>query len=459
MSIVMENPITDSEPANAGALPLDDSAPAKKVKGGTVLERPSTEDGEWERWYLPPEGEPELLAKEAQLPSQTTRVTALPSSYLFAWPLWIASEGDSRDLVKMELAGRHLLKRGMDEGLIAIPILELGERRLVLTVATEEPLPTEIMPPDWKAADRFEIPARLHAGASGSDLILWREWGSIQAAFYHGRKLLWFCGMREEGLILLRRMALRLVSERILEHLPAKIRIEGMNPQVTATLAAELATIFPDAEIERVLVPPAPWWNGERRFPRKRRRASVPEPPHLMAEPFDIPPAEARMHRSSNRQRERMLKLSGVGAMVYLLLLLWMAGDYMIHHHALAKLKDGISIIDPAAKRSQKASERWNLLRPAIDPTTYPLDLLAAAASPTEGGKVRLINFNLELGHLQVSGEATDVVQAYAFIEQLKKNTSLQEYDWTSGGPQIAGKNSVKFDMDGTRHTPPQNVP
>jgi hypothetical protein len=36
-------------------------------------------------------------------------------------------------------------------------------------------------------------------------------------------------------------------------------------------------------------------------------------------------------------------------------------------------------------------------------------------------------------------------------IEQLKKNPILQEYDWSSGQPQIAGKNSVKFDMEGVR--------
>ena len=95
--------------------------------------------------------------------------------------------------------------------------------------------------------------------------------------------------------------------------------------------------------------------------------------------------------------------------------------------------------------------DSWTALRPAIDPSTYPLDLLAAVAAPTEGGKVRLTNFNLELDRLQISGEATDVTQAYAFIEQLKKNPLLQEYEWTAGQPQLAGKNSVKFDMEGIR--------
>jgi hypothetical protein len=86
-----------------------------------------------------------------------------------------------------------------------------------------------------------------------------------------------------------------------------------------------------------------------------------------------------------------------------------------------------------------------------MDPGTYALDLLAAVAAPTGQGKVRLTLFSLEQGRLQISGEATDVTEAYNFIEQLKKNPQLQEYDWTAGQPQLAGKNSVKFDISGTR--------
>jgi hypothetical protein len=148
-----------------------------------------------------------------------------------------------------------------------------------------------------------------------------------------------------------------------------------------------------------------------------------------------------------------------VAAILYLLLLAWGSGDLLIRQAALKRIRREVADIAAPALQAKQESERWNALRPAIDPTTYPLDLLAAATSPTEGGKVRLISFNLEQGHLLISGEATDVTQAYAFIEQLKKNPLLQEYDWTSGQPQLAGKNSVKFDLEGTRLSPRQDVP
>ena len=148
-----------------------------------------------------------------------------------------------------------------------------------------------------------------------------------------------------------------------------------------------------------------------------------------------------------------------MAAILYLLLLAWGSGDLLIRQAALKKIRGETARLEVPARRARAESERWTALRPAIDATTYPLDLLAAVAAPTEGGKVRLTNFNLELGRLQISGEATDVTQAYAFIEQLKKSPLLQEYDWTAGQPQLAGKNSVKFEMEGARagatHTTP----
>jgi hypothetical protein len=90
-------------------------------------------------------------------------------------------------------------------------------------------------------------------------------------------------------------------------------------------------------------------------------------------------------------------------------------------------------------------------MRGAVDPSFFALDLLAAVAAPTDGGKVRLTRFALEPRKMQVSGEATDVTQAYAFQEQLKKSPALQAYEWTVGQPQLAGKNSVRFDMEGSR--------
>ena len=404
-----------------------------------MIERPGAEPGIWERWYLPAQGSPEILNDEEALPKKSLRVIALPSLSLFSWPLWIAAEGESRDLVKMELAGRHLLKRGMEEGLTAIPILQLGERRLVLAVATEEPFPEEMMPDNWKNAARFEISARLRGPEAKPDMILWQEQGVIQAAYYRDGQTVWFCAVRPGHCgSTLRRASVRLLSEGILGHLPSTILLQGISLEARLLLTKELATNFPQASI------------------------SAPQevtPPSLPPTPIDLTPTGARQERLFKQRSERLLSIGSVAALLYLLLLAWGSGDLLIRQAALKRIRREIAGIEAPALQAKQESERWNALRPAVDPSTYPLDLLAAVSAPTEGGKVRLTNFNLEHDHLLISGEATDVTQAYAFIEQLKKNPLLQEYDWTSGQPQLAGKNSVKFDMEGTRQGPRQNLP
>jgi hypothetical protein len=166
----------------------------------------------------------------------------------------------------------------------------------------------------------------------------------------------------------------------------------------------------------------------------------------------DIPPSEAVAERRRKGRLRRILNFAAAASILYILLILWGAGDLLIRRMAWKRqLKEAASLSAPALL-AKGQSERWKAARPAVDPFTYPLDLLAAAAVPTESGKVRLTGFTLDQDRLQISGEATDVTQAYAFIEQLKKNPLLQEYEWTAGQPQLAGKNSVRFEMDGARN-------
>jgi hypothetical protein len=50
-----------------------------------------------------------------------------------------------------------------------------------------------------------------------------------------------------------------------------------------------------------------------------------------------------------------------------------------------------------------------------------------------------------------ITGEAIDVNQAYEFFEKVKKFPMLQDYNWKSAQPQLAGRNKVRFEMEGVR--------
>jgi hypothetical protein len=407
-----------------------------------VLDRPGPLEGSWERWFFAAGSTvPERLDPDAPISSGREIVTALPSSRLFSWPLWISSEGDPVDLARMELSGRHFLKRGMENSLTVLPVAQVGGRRLVMAVASEEPFPEESMLPGWRESSRFQFPCNVLGDMRGHDLLLWQEWGNLRMAFYREGKPVWFCGLGERdagGGV--QRSALRLLSEKVIEHLPLSIAIHGMPPGSSDLCSRQLQHLFPRAHIHSDAGINE---SGNPVLPQ-------PLPPDTSV---DIPPAEAVAERQRKGRLRRILNVAAAALILYILLILWGSGDLLIRRMAWNRLRHEAASLSEPALLAKGQSERWNSSRPAVDPSTFPLDLLSVAAIPTEGGKVRLTGFTLDQDHLQISGEATDVTQAYAFIEQLKKNPLLQEYDWTAGQPQLAGKNSVRFEMDGARNS------
>lgn len=423
--------IPATEPAAKAPAPdTHPGAKGKALRGGILVERPGAEDGSWERWIVDPERPPSLRSEPLPRSAQLKRIVCLPSRSLHDWPLWIAGEGDRRALARLELSGRHLIKRGMDQSLGLFPIGADKDRQLVLAICPEEPFPGKDLPEDWRDAGSFDLPVRM-LGDGQTDLIIWREWGRLHACFLLRGKPVLFCPVDEENLGgLLLRTGLRLQAEGILERSPGTILLAGIPSASREKIRGRLAAVFPSATLTHCEELP---------------------PPRLPSDQLDLPPAEAREQRTAAEKRSRFLSFAMVGAVLYALLLLWGAGDLMILRMELARIRKSVDAVAGPAAQARADSERWKALRGAVDPSFYALDLLAAIAAPTEGGKVRLTRFTMEQGKLQVSGEATDVTQAYAFQEQLKKNPALQAYEWTAGQPQLAGKNSVRFDMEGSR--------
>ena len=42
--------------------------------------------------------------------------------------------------------------------------------------------------------------------------------------------------------------------------------------------------------------------------------------------------------------------------------------------------------------------------------------------------------------------------ESYQFFEKVRNDPSLHEYDWTSRQPKLAGRNKVRFEMEGARY-------
>lgn len=411
-----------------------------------LILRPAQTEESWELWKIisdksataTAELNAPVLVDDHSSPlkssSKVRLIIGVPTRDLIVIPLWISSEGNLQELVELELASRNLLRRGMAEGLKTIP-LETKDGRVLVSILAPTAILSSATAPYLKHADQFEAAARL-LPHEGKDLLIWQELGEICFGFFKNNQCAWFSGSGETFvnrtlLGLITRMSWQLEAESVIDHLPKTLRIIGSFSEEETSLLQSLLTT-------------------------KTQWEHLPETqaPLLPSPPLDLPPAQARLERIDQEKQQRFKKIALIALAVYLFLLFIGAINLIIKESVLKHLNYQVSVQRTSVEKATKNIERWHEFRSAVDPSTYALDILATIANQIHGEKIRIITLTSADGHLQVTGEATDVAQAYHFIELIKKAPELQEYQWTSGQPKLAGKNSVRFELEGTQaHT------
>ncbi|MCX7869523.1 MAG: hypothetical protein N2322_06175, partial [Terrimicrobiaceae bacterium] len=222
------------------------------------------------------------------------------------------------------------------------------------------------------------------------------------------------------------RCAQRLEAEEVIEALPSSFLLAGKFEEAEARALHEAS----GAEI---------------------RQAEEGLIPALPPTPADFPPPGIREFRSARERSQKRLSLAAAAAAVYLgvvaglLIVLFLGGQRAQRAQAEARAAE------PEAAAAREAVTRWRILRPALDPGSFALDLLAAAAAALPSESVRFTRCAIGGGRIELAGEASDVAQTYELLERLKNSPALAEYDWTAAPPEIAGRETVRFDIQGRR--------
>ena len=385
--------------------------------------RPGPEN--WELWNLSAKGGLQSEISGKALGAFRHVQLALPTRSILAVPLWVAAEGDPRELADLELSSRHLLRKNAE--LNCLPLLKQDGRSLVLALASvDDPDAAEF----FKKAESFEFPARL-IPSGGADIVIWRELGDLCFALYRDGECVFFSSSGENlagpafcGV--LSRTVMRLHAEGVLARLPARLRIIGKFTQEECQALGHALRI--DWELDETAPPPKP-----------------------LGQPSNPAPPSARVEIDRRGRLRKLGLFAVVGMAVYAVILLGVAVDLVVRKIQLQSLSAELASIETAAAESQRMVNSWNEIRTAVEPSAFAIDQLDAVASQIPGEQVRLTQYNYDKGRLVITGEAADVSQAYEFFEKVKKVPMLQDYDWTSRQPQLAGRNKVRFEMEGVR--------
>jgi len=228
-----------------------------------------------------------------------------------------------------------------------------------------------------------------------------------------------FCGI-------LNRTAMRLHAEGVISRIPAKLRILGAFTNEECTALGHALRID---------------WHLQETFPA----------PEIPADPSNPAPPTARIQIEQRIQFRKVALVALGAAMIYCLLLMGAGADYIFRKIQYSQLASELAGMSNAAATAQNRVTSWSELRNAVDPQTFAIDQLDAVASQIPGEQVRLTQYNYDKGRLLITGEAIDVNQAYEFFDKVKKFPMLQDYDWKSAQPQLAGRNKVRFEMEGVR--------
>lgn len=406
------------------------SSSDSSAKRGEIY-RPSSAG--WEKWG---EDDPGTLTLRGEAPElcdlrpSPGGLIAVPVRRAFSLCFWVTADDPSvfRDLVLTQLEMRGLSGRSRDETSFAWhEITRVGSEALVQVTV----LPAHLAPRYWhgEVTGYAVSPACLPLDPDA--VAIWREQGTWVAAVTRGGKILHFQSLAEtspDG-----SMALEVWM--MLSPLEAG---NMTGSQLPVVLYRQQGDEFDPAVWSR------PGSNGAtvREFP----------PPVRPAEPLGCVPFAVRQLQIEKKKSAQRQRLAFAAAAVYLALVLLLAGQALWLHWRARRLQLEIDNIAPAVAATKDAMQRWQALQPALEPTTYPLEVLFQTSRLLPKDGVRLTLFEMNLDRVLLQGEASTLAAAIKFQDDLKKNSDLEGlYDWTAEEPKQLPNGSTRFQIDGSR--------
>jgi hypothetical protein len=143
--------------------------------------------------------------------------------------------------------------------------------------------------------------------------------------------------------------------------------------------------------------------------------------------------------------RKRLFWVGGAYIGLFLLLLVCLIGM----RATIGYFNSAIARDAPKTQFVRATEANWKALAPAIDSRYYPVEILLHLFESLPAGDVRITTYNQSARQISVEGEANSPALAYQFIEKIKKNASLQIFQFDMGAPRILPNNHAQFRIEG----------
>ncbi len=354
------------------------------------------------------------------------RVLALPASHFWVLPAWL--KGGHEHLRSMALLHleRMSVKSGEGEDCVQVrSIQEKDDAHLTRILALKD------LPSPLDDLDRLPDEVTLHAlcyPLVANSLTIFRELDRLVVAITSGSQLIYCTPLSasrldEHALSELNNICLQLGFQRVLGRLESIV------------LWVEDGDL---TQIQRVTGLPA--WRSEAPPP------TLPEKGTSLLMPEDL---RIELAKQDSRSRTRFIALT-VGSVLAACIAV-IATLTALALQERNKLRSEVAALMPRASRVAEHRRMWNEAAPAVDPTTWPQQMLLHCMESEASKESSITHWEWTPDLMSITARMPSVTLALQYQQDLSANESLSHFTWTSKMGDIAADNSTTFEMKGER--------
>lgn len=359
------------------------------------------------------------FGKEAQ-----QRVLALPATHFWVLPAWL--KGESEHLRSMALL--HLERMGVKaaDDPAAVQVASVGGKEGAhltrILALKDQPVPLTDM---GRLPDEVTLHALCYPLVQNS-ITLFRELDRLVVAITSGAQLIYCTPLSslkldDNALAELNNICLQLGFQGVLGRLESLVLWLEEGDIAKIQRVTGLGTYRCDM--------PAPT------MPRRGTSTLMPE---------DI---VAERQRQSTRSRTRLLALSAGAVLAAAIALVATLTSLALQERNM--LREKVAEMSPRAAQVMDHKKAWLEAAPAVDPTTWPQEMLLHCMQPPVSKEASITHWEWTPDRMSIIGRMPDASLALEYMQQLATSEALAHLNWDTPSPAIASDNSATFEMKG----------
>jgi len=111
--------------------------------------------------------------------------------------------------------------------------------------------------------------------------------------------------------------------------------------------------------------------------------------------------------------------------------------------------REKVAALSPQASQVLDQKKSWIEAAPAVDPTTFPMQVLLDCMKPAASTEVSMTNFEWAPDRLILSGRTQTPALALQYAKEITEVEALTRFTWETPAPTIASDNSATFELKG----------